>query len=338
MAGKSVQGVITRKDVTLANIAVQSPEASWLKDVTVAPIAVGEDHLRYDHLPESSFVPGTIEVVPISRAQGAWAVVGVLVEGADKNSAIMVDTATMRTDQQRAVPASPMQTMNGYGTGTSAEVLGDAFYREWYALQDILWGTLTQSSLTTKQRKTMISAAVSGFDSFMGMLLDTLGGDDVQRSADFSKAVAPVLDILGKTLALSGKNTATTQTRSAEADNTLTGGTDMGFEFKDENDFVTKVADTVRQVIRAEDDAKVAAAKALEEKQRSEQMAQTIVDLSAEVKRLGALLDGKQASPADPVPAPETTEQHRAEHPAPAKSDNPLAAFDNFMETMIAGA
>lgn len=346
---KSVHKVITKRGSTINDIIGSNPKATWLRSVTAQPAHQGEQHDCYCHMSEDCFVPGSFDMIPITRGDHpAWAVVGVLKDGSPATDAISLDVESQNVLAQRntAIPTAPIAAMNGYGGGLSqAEMLGNQFYSEWYAMQDVLWGTLTQAALTVKQRKVIITASIAGFSSFVNMMLDALdpGDDSVQRSAELEKATAPLLGILKQTLELCDKgSSAQNITRSASADPiTTTGGKDMALSTEDKREIGLVVGEFMRShTVEAQRAAEEAAAKKrdAERDELIKRMATTIDTLQTKITTMETT---QAATPATPATPEVKTEEQRAAAPAasaPEGEASLAAAFAGFFESRVAAA
>ena len=335
---KSLHKIITRSGVALATIAAENPSAVWLKDVATTSEPAGENHVCYRHMDESEFEPNSFDMVPVGN--GAWAVVGVLRAEADKTKSISVAESSV-IQRAGTVPQSPLAALNGYGGGQSAmEMLGNQFYTEWYALQDIIWGGLTQSSLTMKQRKTIIGSAITGFGNFTAMMLDAMdtGDESTQRSAEMTAALKPVLDALQKAL-IPGDKETTINRATQPIQPTNTGDLDMSMTPDDVKKIIrsevgSAVAETIKEMRAADAKAaeEAAAKRAAEEKDALiAENAKQIAALRAEIDAIKA---GTDASPATPTGG-DTSEESQQQRSAEIKDGEgatkvPATALDGF--------
>ena len=350
-----VHKIITTKGKTLQDVMRSAPEsATWLQGIKAIPTDNGENHVTFQTKSEDQFVPGSFDMLPVSRGETpAWVVVGILKDDADKNDVVTIANTTENTENKRAdIPVSPKDIMNGYGQTNQAQLLGDRFYSEWWSFQDVMHGLLNQSAIPMKQRKAAIAASLDGFKAFLMMLLDSMDDGSTQRSAEFIQATEQVSSVIKQTLEFMRKDSASAdidgnvpveksninRTAASAVQKILSGGSNMSFQFESREDFDKAVAGTVAATIRTmqeETEAKKRAAAQIEAKDAE------IKRMADQIAALETKIAGLTAAPAAPdTPPAVPTEQQRATETVITNTEKPvegLAVFDGFFESMIAG-
>jgi len=132
-----------------------------------------DDYTKLVQEDASKFDGSTMKMMTLPG--GALALVGQLAEG--------IDPKGMLTISEQVAKDNPLDTALDATVATVTEEIApysyditfrDLFWREWDALHQVIYGTLSQAASDPKKRKGTILTAIDAFRSFMSMGLDNI--------------------------------------------------------------------------------------------------------------------------------------------------------------------
>jgi hypothetical protein len=232
-----VQSIILPKQADVAELA-KADGLGWLSEAKLDEIQKFEDYQKATQLPEEQFEKDSMTLIKLHK-DGAWALIGKLVDGAEVGDVLTVGTEELKKaeffespmDQEIATKPNP----------AIAFTFRQIFEKELDSFLSVVLGVLNQAGQSPAERKKIAMAAFDGFRSFMSMGLDALGDESAKVDMmSVGKAV------LGNEALKDYREQLVSEAKDDETSEE--GGVEEMLQFKDQEEFEAAVKGVLEKV------------------------------------------------------------------------------------------
>jgi len=167
----AIQSILIPKGKTLEELSMEK----GLEYLSEANVENKQEFTDYDKYHQVSLEKFDSESMRLIKVGSGYAIIGELPK--DVGGAILLGKEDV--EKLADIPVSPMNSIIGDPDVAAQQAMAarfrDVFDNELYAMMDIIYGSLKQSSTATGQRKKTIVSAVDAFKQFITIALDAIG-------------------------------------------------------------------------------------------------------------------------------------------------------------------
>jgi len=224
-----VQSILIPKDVSLEELS-KVEGCEWVVEAKEDKKEEFDTYDKYIQIDEKKFDRSTLQLKKLD-SKGTFAMVGSLVDNGTKGDVLTVP------NQKADIPIAPMDAPVAEMEGPAFVLtFRDMFDRELSSFLDVVRGSMSQSNVDPKKRKSAVMNALGAFGNFLSVGIDLIGTSS-------SKKTDKVENVIGEA--------ASRIMKAVEDSKKLDGGAEMSELFKTKEEFTSAVAEIVNQVLDA---------------------------------------------------------------------------------------